>query len=129
MKNTIPILVIIGPSGAGKSTLIRKLFEDNIIKINPTWTTRPKRIEDSDLGIEHKFVTESEFDKKSSENYFLEEVSLFGLPYRYGLPKIFKSTPNKISLVMLRANLLHLFSKHYDNFIVYQIEDSFHELS
>jgi guanylate kinase len=118
-----PILVIIGPSGAGKSTLIRRLFDDDLIFINPTWTTRPPRPGETKEGIEHRFVSELSFKNKLEEGFFLETVQLFGLPYNYGLPALAGSQPPRVSLVMLRAPLLALLNKYYPNNIVYQIED------
>jgi len=118
-----PALAIIGPSGAGKSTVIRRLHDEGIIIVNPTWTTRPPRPGESEESIEHHFVSEIGFKKKERTGYFVEVVKMFGLPYRYGLPAIAKSTPDKISLVMLRVSLLSLFNKHYPDNIVYQIED------
>jgi guanylate kinase len=118
-----PILAIIGPSGVGKSTIIRQLYDKGLIHINPTWTTRPPRPNEESEGIEHKFVSENEFNNKQAEGYFLEVVEMFGLPYRYGVPKFKLSTRNKISLVMLRASLIPLLNKHYTNYTIYQIED------
>lgn len=122
--NHFPLLVIIGPSGAGKSTVIKRLYDDNLIVLTPTWTTRPPRPGEIELGIEHHFASEKEFAEKLSENYFLETVTMFGLSYRYGLPEINKSKLPKVSLVMLRASLIDLFNKYYDNYIIYQIEDN-----
>jgi guanylate kinase len=118
-----PILVIIGPSGAGKSTIIRKLYDRGLVLINPTWTTRPPRPKETDEGIEHKFVSNSEFSKKQASDYFLEVVELFGLPYRYGVPEILPTTSEQVSLIMLRAPLIPLLNKHYPVHIIYQIED------
>ncbi len=123
-NNSLPILVIIGPSGSGKSTIIKKLFDDNIIIINPTWTTRPPRIGEAEFGIEHYFASKKEFKEKQADNFFLETVEMFNLPFIYGLPQLKESTNNKVSLVMLRASLLPLFQKYYSNYFIYQIEDS-----
>lgn len=123
-----PVLIIIGPSGAGKSTIIRHLYEKGLIRINPTWTTRPPRPNEETEGIEHKFVSEEKFNDKLLEGYFLEVVEMFGLPYRYGVPKFRPSTPSKISLVMLRASLIPLLNKHYTTYTIYQIEDDLHKV-
>jgi len=122
--NHFPLLIIIGPSGAGKSTIIKKLHDEGLIVLTPTWTTRPPRPGEIDMGIEHHFATNEEFDKKVSDKFFLETVKMFGLSYRYGLPEITKAKFPKISLVMLRASLINLFNKYYDNYIIYQIEDN-----
>jgi guanylate kinase len=77
--------------------------------------------------IEHVFVSNKEFTNKVSEDFFLEEVELFGLPYRYGLPKISNPTHQgeEIPTIMLRAPLLPLLSRHYKNYVIYQLEDAY----
>ena len=124
IQEEFTILVIIGPSGAGKTTVIKRLFDDGLIVLTPSWTTRPPRPGEAELGIEHYFTSEEEFDEKLAHNFFLETVSMFGLPYRYGLPKVKSAKLPKVSLVMLRASLINLFDKHYSNYIIYQIEDN-----
>lgn len=118
-----PILIIIGPSAAGKSTVIRKLVDDGLVVVNPSWTTRPPRPGELDEGTEHRFVTEDEFNKKAAAGYFLETVQMFNLPYHYGLPPVRPSDSKHVSVVMLRASLMPLLIKHYPNNIVYQISD------
>jgi guanylate kinase len=118
-----PILVIIGPSGAGKSSTVRKLVDEGIVAVTPSWTTRiprPGEIEDT---TEHRFIDDDEFNIKETEGYFLETVQMFGLPFRYGLAPIEQPIQGQVSLVMLRASLLPLFQKYYPNNVIYQIED------
>jgi len=119
----LPTLAIIGPSGAGKSSVIRQLYDEGLIHVNPTWTTRPPRPGEVEESLEHLFVTPEEFKEKESAGFFLEAVEMFGLPFRYGLPPIKKSEPGRPSLVMLRASLVPLFNKYFPNHIIYQIED------
>lgn len=120
-----PLLIIIGPSGSGKSTAIRKLHAQGLIELTPSWTTRPPRPGEIEGSIEHCFVNDKEFSKKVKEGFFLEVVTLFGLPYRYGLPKIVASQPKHIPTIMLRAKLIFLVPKHYSRYVIYQIEDEF----
>jgi guanylate kinase len=122
-SKALPILVIIGPSAAGKSTAIRALYEKGLIKINPTWTTRPARPGELAEGLEHRFVTDAEFKRKDKTGYFVESRQMFNLPFWYGLPRLEKSEPGKPSLVMLRASLMNSFKSYYPLNIVYQIED------
>ena len=119
----IPILVIIGPSGAGKSTAVRQLVADGTIVINPSWTTRRPRPDEIDQSFEHVFASDSEFDEKDAQGYFLETVQMFGLAFRYGLPPVKPSTSTQVSAVMLRASLVPLIHKHYRKIVVYQIVD------
>lgn len=122
--NNQPILVIIGPSGAGKSSVVRALQAKQAIYLTPSWTTRQPRVGEQQGAVDHVFVSEEEFARKASEGFFLEEVSLFGLPYRYGLPVIV-SAPSGVATVMLRASLLPLLAKHYRHYVTYQLEDSY----
>lgn len=117
------VLVIIGPSGAGKSSVVKVLHDRGIIQVTPSWTTRPPRADERHGAIEHHFVSEAVFTKKSATSYFLESAQLFGLSYWYGLPKLEKPANHRVPTVMLRANLLPLMDKHYANCVVYQIED------
>lgn len=118
-----PILIVVGPSGAGKSTVIRRLADDGLVAVNPTWTTRPPRPGELEEGIEHRFVSESDFAKLEADGFFIETARMFGLPFSYGLAPVKPSEPGLVSLVMLRASLMPLLSKHYKNTVVYQIED------
>ncbi|HUD81361.1 MAG TPA: hypothetical protein VMR08_01895 [Patescibacteria group bacterium] len=121
-KNS-PILVIIGPSGAGKSTVVKRLASKGLILVNPTWTTRPPRPREIEESVEHRFISKVEFSKLEKQGFFLECVDMFGLPYRYGLPKVVPSTLRQVSVVMLRSVLIPRFNKYYPNHVIYQIED------
>ena len=118
-----PVLGIIGPSGVGKSTIINALAAQGVVHINPTWTTRPRRPDESGNG-EHTFVSQAEFDELESQDAFLETVSMFGTPYKYGLPALSFRQNYPTELVMLRANLVPLFKKYYPGVVIYQIEDT-----
>lgn len=119
----MPLLVIIGPSGAGKSTLVRKLIEDTRIQLIPTWTTRPRR-SDEQNDIEHIYTSDEDFDQQQ----FLAQVPMFGLPYRYGLPK-FTVSDDVISVVMLRAPLIEKFRRIAPDFKIYEIDAPFADIS
>lgn len=119
--NDQKILVIIGPSASGKSTIAKRLVEDGIITITPSWTSRPMRpSEAGGFNPEHVFVNQEEFDSKKQDDGFLETVQLFGLPYWYGLPKI-KMSKNSVPTIMLRAPLIQMVHRHYPEKIIYQI--------
>lgn len=131
MHNTseeFPVLVIIGPSGSGKSTAVRRLHDQNLIEITPTWTTRPARPNEIEEGVEHKFVAENEFNVLQKLGFFVMVRQLFDLPFYYGLPEIKKPESEKIPLVMLRANLVASFSELYSKHVIYQIEDSYERI-
>lgn len=116
------VLIIIGPSASGKSTIVSNLLERNRICLTPTWTTRPRRHNETGDRFDHRFVSDEEFDQRLANGFFYETVTLFDLPYRYGLPRIDFATVQGIPTIMLRSFLLELAQTHIDDFIVYQIE-------
>lgn len=123
LKSNEPLLIIIGPSGSGKSSVVQNLAKRGVVEVTPSWTTRPPRKGEIQCSIEHKFVNDEMFNKRGAEEYFIEIVKLFGLNYRYGLPRITKPENKSVPLIMLRATILTLVPKHYTNYVVYQIED------
>lgn len=119
-----PLLVLIGTSASGKSTLARRLHRQGVIHLTPSWTTRPRRADERQGSLEHRFVTDTEFDRLAGEGFFIEAVEMFDLPYRYGLPPVQDPGGGRVPAVMLRAELVGLVAKHYAHAVVYQIEDS-----
>ncbi|MDX1701329.1 MAG: AAA family ATPase [Melioribacteraceae bacterium] len=114
------ILVLIGPSGAGKSEVVKRLVSMRIINLNPTWTDRPVRPDETE-PYDHVFVSSEEFKRAEEEGRFLEVVQVFGLKYKYGLTSI-NTHSSAVQLVMLRSFLVDMFSNYYQDFKVYQIE-------
>ena len=118
-----PLVVVIGPSGSGKSSVVRHLARQGIVRVHPTWTTRPRRPDEQRGSLEHRFVSEEDFDAAAGAGTFLDTVRLFGLPHRYGLPPIVRSTDGRVDVVMLRAPLLDRFARAVpDPRFVVQIE-------
>ena len=118
------MLVVIGPSGSGKSTAVRFLARQGLLRVHPTWTTRPRRPDEREGSLEHRFVDDAAFDELVASGFFLDSVSLFGLPYRYGLPPIRRSDDGRVDTVMLRAPLVERFRRAVpDPLLVVQIED------
>ena len=80
------LIVISGPSGAGKGTICKALLEkhDNIY-ISVSATTRSPR-EGEVEGVNYYFLTKEAFEKKVSENGFLEYANVHG--NFYGTPKV-----------------------------------------
>ena len=121
------VLVFIGPSGSGKSTVARELHRRGLIAVTPSWTTRPRRPDEADGSIEHRFVNEEEFDDLESAGFFVETVAMFGLPHRYGLPPVEAAAGGVVPAVIVRAPLLPLVARHFRDSVVYQVEDSYQE--
>ncbi len=122
------VLGIIGPSGSGKSSVVHILNRRGLIDITPTWTTRPPRHNELEEGIEHRFVSEDRYDELEREDYFINTEVLFGLPYRYGMPRILVPSPDKAPTVMLRVMVLDKMDRFYPNNLIYQIEDRLPEI-
>jgi guanylate kinase len=119
------VLAVLGPSGSGKSTVVRELHRRGVIDVTPSWTTRPRRDDERDGSIEHRFVDEEEFSARQDAGYFLEVVQMFGLPYRYGLPAVEKPAEGLVPAIMVRAPLMPLVDQHFPGHVAYQIEDRY----
>ena len=117
------VLAVLGPSGSGKSTVVRELHQRGVIEVTPSWTTRPRRDDELDGSIEHRFVDDGEFSARQDAGYFLEVVQMFGLPYRYGLPAVHEPAGGRVPAIMVRAPLLPLVDRHFPGHVAYQIED------
>ena len=118
-----PLLVVIGPSGSGKSTAVRALVDRHVLRVHPTWTTRPRRPDERRGSPEHRFVDDPRFEELRRQGFFLDTVELFGLPHRYGLPAIGRSTDGRVDTVMLRAPLVERFRAVVsDAAVVVQVE-------
>jgi guanylate kinase len=121
----LPLLIVIGPSASGKSTAVRELHQRGIVHVHPTWTTRPRRHDESAGSLEHRFVTDAVFDELEAAGFFLGTVVLPGLPYRYALPQVTLTDDGPIHTVMARAPFIDLFSAHFPDRLVYEIDDTF----
>ncbi|HZA39906.1 MAG TPA: hypothetical protein VFA00_04695 [Actinomycetota bacterium] len=116
------LLVFIGPSGSGKTTLIRELDSREVISVTPSWTTRPRRADEIEGSIDHRFVSREQFTRLRDDGFFLEVVEMFG--HDYGLPRIGQPRSGAKPAISIRASHLGLVSKHYPDHLVYQIESS-----
>ncbi|WCO65510.1 hypothetical protein PO878_13485 [Iamia majanohamensis] len=115
-------LLVIGPSGAGKSAVVRELHRRGIVAVHPTWTTRPRRPDELEGSLEHRFVAEAAFDALERSGAFEATVSLFGLPFRYGLPALRPVGDGRVDVVMVRAPLVDQVRRCLPGAVVYQVE-------
>jgi guanylate kinase len=79
------MLILSSPSGAGKTTLARMLLDaDTGLVMSVSATTRPARPNEID-GRDYHFISNDEFERRVTDDAFLEHASVFG--HRYGTPK------------------------------------------
>ena len=89
-KETGQLIIISGPSGGGKGSVIAQLLKNNPQNrwLSISTTSRPIRKNDIN-GKTYNFVTETEFEEKIKNGYFLEYTTYAG--NYYGTPKEFIS--------------------------------------
>lgn len=80
------LFILIGASAAGKTTAMTELLADPDLRLMrfPTSTSRPPRV-DEQAGIDHEFLSPSEFQERIENGSFFEWIQLYG--YRYGTNK------------------------------------------
>ena len=67
------LFIISGPSGVGKGTIRKAVMELGNICFSVSCTTRPPREGEID-GVDYKFISLDEFNKKLDESLFLEHA-------------------------------------------------------
>jgi guanylate kinase len=92
-----------------------------LVVVRPTWTTRPRRPEELDGTLEHRFVSDRKFDELLRAGSFSQTGALTGLPYRYGLPAFEPRDGGPVDAVILRADYVEPFSRAVPGAFVYQI--------
>ena len=87
-KKTGQLIVISSPSGGGKGSVISGLLKNDNKGRWLSVSTTSRAIRENDIpGETYNFVSKEEFEKKISENYFLEYTNYVG--NYYGTPKEF----------------------------------------
>jgi guanylate kinase len=126
MTRAHSVLVIIGASGSGKSTLVEELQRRGLVRILPTYTTRPPR--PAELHAQwpptHRFVSDREFDELFRQGQLAHTGGIEGLPYRYGLPPVVPQTAGPVDTVVLRAPHVRRFVDALPGCVVYEVEAS-----
>lgn len=74
------MLVLVGPSASGKSAIVKQLVASYNMKKFITCTTRKPRCGEVN-GVDYYFFTEEEFNKRYSNNEFIETVYYNGNYY------------------------------------------------
>jgi ribose 1,5-bisphosphokinase PhnN len=117
-----PLLALIGPSGSGKSTLATELVARGVVRLCPTWTTRPRRPNETPGGTPgHCFVSDSEFDALERSGFFAAIGRQSGLPYRYGLGLDDLRGPAGLNLLLGRASMVPVVMGLVPTIRVYQL--------
>ena len=106
------MIVLTGASASGKTVTALDLQKRYGLVKAITTTTREKRVGETN-GVEYFFVTKEEFQKRLSENKFVEHSLYNGNFYGCGIDQV---SDNKI--VVLDPNGLHSFLKLKDKNIV-----------
>jgi hypothetical protein len=75
-------------------------------------------------ALEHRFVSDHEYDDLDAAGFFLGTVTLPGLPYRYGLPPLALAGDGPIDTIMARVAFLDALAPHVPVRLTYQIEDT-----
>lgn len=78
------MLIMVGRSASGKTQIVEELVKKFNMQKLVTYTTRKMRVNEVD-GRDYHFITFDDFQKKISENFFLEYVfynnALYGTSY------------------------------------------------
>jgi len=101
MNKILPILIVIsGPSAAGKSTLRSMLLQNHPeLTYSISYTTRKPRPNEKD-GVDYFFVSVEEFEKRISENDFLEYAIVYGNYYGTSKSQVEKVIENGKPIVL-----------------------------
>lgn len=78
------LVVLSGPGGVGKSTVSKKIRERDDFWVSVSATTRKPRHTESH-GVDYIYMSDEEFDRAITNNYFLEWAAFAGA--RYGTPR------------------------------------------
>jgi guanylate kinase len=73
VKNRGILFILSGPSGVGKGTLRKSVMDLGGINFSVSCTTRPPREGEID-GVDYRFISTEEFNKKLDESLFLEHA-------------------------------------------------------
>lgn len=99
------MIILCGASASGKTVTALELQRKYGLKKAITTTTRDKRVGETD-GVEYFFIPKEEFQKRLSENKFVESSIYNGNYYGCGIDQV---SDDKV--VVLDPNGLHSFKK------------------
>jgi ribose 1,5-bisphosphokinase PhnN len=123
------VLVFIGPSASGKSTVLAELRRRGLVRVHPTWSTRPPRPGEGAGTLIHRFVDDATFDQLETSGFFVSTGTIRGLPFRYGLPHFSDDPDGPLDAVVLRADYVTAFRRRYPRSLVYMVRAAPHLLA
>lgn len=97
------LFVISGPSGVGKGTMVQRLLKEGRFALSVSCTTRAPRAGEEE-GKSYFFLSRGEFERRISENGFLEYDEHFG--NYYGTPRAFVEEMLETSSVLLEIDVV-----------------------
>lgn len=93
------LVIFSGGSGVGKNTVISELIKSGGFALMPTYTTRDKRIGESE-GNPYCFLTDAEFKAKIEENELYEYENVHG--HYYGTSKLLLKEKLALGKILLK---------------------------
>lgn len=103
-RKEVKIVTLSGPAGAGKTTIMEKFLSFRLFKAVESYTTRPKRAEEKDVGSksEYVFISQKEFEQLVQKESFAWHIEYDG--YYYGTLK--KSLQEALSSKQISVMIL-----------------------
>lgn len=93
------LVIFSGGSGVGKNTVISELIKSGGFALLPTYTTRDKRVGESE-GNPYCFLTDAEFKQKIEENELYEYENVHG--HYYGTSKLLLKEKLSLGKILLK---------------------------
>lgn len=93
------LVIFSGGSGVGKNTVIAELIKGGGFALMPTYTTRDKRVGESE-GNPYCFLTDAQFKKKIEENELYEYENVHG--HYYGTSKLLLKETLALGKILLK---------------------------
>lgn len=117
------LFIVSGPSGVGKTTLVTKFLEQygsvfNIHRVVTYTTKQPRSTEVH--GVDYHFISQSDFDRKVEQGFFLEQSGDYGASYGTPLHIMYEFAfgASKI-LVIDRAGAAQIIKKHPETILIW----------
>lgn len=99
------LLVIVGPSGVGKASITQALVDNPLIHRAQTYTTRPPRPGEEEVG-QYRFVSREEFEEKYESGDIMERAEVYGTGHLYGMPAdLLESAPEAKPFVLAEVDV------------------------